>query len=69
MAVCDYCGVEADVTITSDNKHTYNYPALECRWLQEKASKLSAAPALQGQEECPHIMKAVDEEVAKRRAD
>jgi hypothetical protein len=69
MAVCGYCGVEAAVTITSDNKHSYNYPVLECRWLQEKASKLSAAPILQKQEECPHIAKAVDEEVAERRAE
>jgi hypothetical protein len=62
MAVCDYCGVDADVTITGD-RHTYTYPELECRFLQEQASKPGAAPILEGQEECPHIVKAVDEEV------
>jgi hypothetical protein len=35
MATCDYCGLEADVAITSDNKHTY--PELECRFFQKRA--------------------------------
>jgi hypothetical protein len=69
MAVCKYCGLEAVVTITSDNKHTYTYPVLECRWLQEQASRLGAAPILEGQEECPHTVKAVDEEVNANRGE
>ena len=41
MAVCDYCALKADVTITSDRKQTYTYPELECRFFQEQASKPS----------------------------
>jgi hypothetical protein len=39
MAVCDYCGLEAEVIVANDTKHTYTYPELECRFLQEQASK------------------------------
>ena len=65
MAVCGYCGAEADVTITSD-RHSYTYPGLQCRYLLEQASKPGGAP-ITG--ECPHIAKAVEEEVAELRED
>jgi hypothetical protein len=68
MAVCDYCGVEADVTIISDNKHSYTYPELDCRFLQEQASKPGGLQMFH-KVECPHLVKAVDEEVAELRAE
>ena len=68
MAVCDYCGLEADVTITSDNKYTYNYPELECRFFQEQAAKTSDFQML-AKTECPHLVKAVEEEVTELRAE
>jgi hypothetical protein len=68
IAVCDYCGLEADVTITSSNRHTYTYPELECRFLQEQASKPSGLQMFH-KAECPHLVKAVEEEVAELRAD
>ena len=66
MAVCDYCGLEADVTITGDNK--YPYPELECRFFQEQAAKTSDFQML-AKTECPHLVKAMEEEVAEGRAE
>ena len=67
MAVCGYCGAEADVTITADNKHTYTYPEMQCRYLQEQAANKPEGASIPG--ECPHFAKAVDEEVAELRAE
>ena len=64
MAVCEHCGLEAEVTVTDDTHHSYrSLDYLACRWLQEQARKLGSTPILQGARECPHLAKAVAEEV------
>jgi hypothetical protein len=68
MATCDYCGLEADVAITSDNKRTYTSPELECRFFQKRASTPGGLQMFH-KVDCPHLAKAVDEEIAELRAD
>ena len=70
MAVCGYCGVEADVTITDEGgtkKHRHTFNALECRYLVEQAANKPEGAAITG--ECPHLEKAVAEELAELRGE
>jgi hypothetical protein len=67
MAVCRFCGVEAEVTITSDNKYSYTYPEHECCFWQDRASKPGGLQMF-GKIECPHLVKAVDKEAAELKA-
>ena len=62
--VCDYCGIEGDVEIIGDDKHRVSFAGLNCRYLQEQASKPGGGE-ITGR--CPHIEKAADEEVARFR--
>jgi hypothetical protein len=62
--VCGYCGLEGDIEIIGDDKHTVSFDGMNCRFVQEQASKPSGAE-ITGR--CPHMEKAADEEVARYR--